>query len=279
MIDNDEIYLIDMWRIFVREWRWFVLVLAIVLACTFAFSYTAKRQWEATAWIQIGQIGQLPQGQDPKIEPIFRVMERMQTVMFQDDVLKHVGLAPTAPEAQLYRKSLKLEPSPYAGMIKLSVRATSPQQANQLATATATRLHEIHQGIEAIPLRLAHARLDEVQGELQTARVDRDRLLQTVTPGNTAVNSTLASVMLASKNQEIHDLQQTESDILLHLSPSQTYETSLLWPVYVPDNQVFPNPALTWGIGTLFGIFLGAFAAMARNAARRAPRRRHPMGR
>jgi uncharacterized protein involved in exopolysaccharide biosynthesis len=36
----------------------------------------------------------------------------------------------------------------------------------------------------------------------------------------------------------------------------------MVWPVYVPDKQAFPNPELTWGIGLLLGLFLGAFATV-----------------
>jgi hypothetical protein len=42
-MQRDEIYLVDMWRIFLREWRWFTCALVIVLAITFAFEHLAKR--------------------------------------------------------------------------------------------------------------------------------------------------------------------------------------------------------------------------------------------
>src|SRR5690348_16266952 len=64
-MEQDEVYLADLWRIFAREWKWFVLVLVLTLACTYAFAPLVKRQWEATAWIQIGQVGAVPSGQDP----------------------------------------------------------------------------------------------------------------------------------------------------------------------------------------------------------------------
>ena len=31
-MEQDEIYLIDMWRLLVRQWRWFVAILVLVLA-------------------------------------------------------------------------------------------------------------------------------------------------------------------------------------------------------------------------------------------------------
>jgi uncharacterized protein involved in exopolysaccharide biosynthesis len=53
------------------------------------------------------------------------------------------------------------------------------------------------------------------------------------------------------------------------LGPTHTYGTSMMWPVYVPDRQAFPNPELTWGIGLLLGLFLGAFATVVMAGRRR----------
>ena len=276
-MEQDEIYLIDLWRIFSREWKWFVAVLVVVLACTYAFAHMVKRQWEATSWIQIGQVGQVVSGQDPKVEPLQRVLERLQLVPFENDVLKSAGYAPDSLVAQLYRNSLKLEPLPYAGpLIRLTVRGYSRRQASELATATVTQLRAIHERLEEIPLKSARARLAQAEADLQTAEADRARYQQaatSVTKGDAGSkdvqNPMLASVLLANKNDEIRGLQQARSDLIDRLSPANTYETSMMWPVYVPDRQAFPNPELTWGIGLLLGVFLGALAIVARGATRR----------
>ena len=276
-MEQDEIYLIDLWRIFTREWKWFVAVMVLTLACTYAFAHLVKRQWEASAWIQIGQVGQVPSGQDPKVEPLARVLERLQLVAFQNEVMASLGFSPNSPEAQLYRKSLKLEPLPYAGpLIRLNVRAYSREQASRFAAATSAQLHALHQRLEVLPLKSARERLAHVEADLQTTMADRARLQQAAASetGHAAsrtdvANPVLASLMLATRNEEIRSLQQARSDLLDRLGPTYTYETSLMWPVYVPERQVFPNPELTYGIGVLLSFFLGASAAIARNVARR----------
>ena len=276
-MEQDEIYLIDLWRIFTREWKWFVAVMVLTLACTYAFAHLVKRQWEASAWIQIGQVGQVPSGQDPKVEPLARVLERLQLVAFQNEVMASMGFSPNSPEAQLYRKSLKLEPLPYAGpLIRLNVRAYSREQASRFAAATSAQLHALHQRLEVLPLKSARERLAHVEADLHTTMADRARLQQVAASetGHAAsrtdvANPVLASLMLATRNEEIRSLQQARSDLLDRLGPTYTYETSLMWPVYVPERQVFPNPELTYGIGVLLSFFLGASAAIARNVARR----------
>ncbi|MFC4527464.1 hypothetical protein ISN76_08170 [Dyella halodurans] len=273
-MERDEIYLVDMWRILVREWKWWLAMVVLVLAATFAFMHLARRQWEATAWIQIAQVGQVPQGQDPKVEPLQRVAERLQTKAFQDEVIHSLGLPVDSREAGLYRRSLKVDQVQYAGaLVRLTVRADSAQQARQFAEATVAQLRIVHQGLEATTLALARARLDEVQADLKDALAERDRLLQIAGRGEAGDKSgqasSLAGVLVASRGEEIRNLQTTRSDLLTRLSAGYTYETSLLWPVYVPAGPIFPNPGLFWGVGILAAMGLGAFAAVARNALRR----------
>lgn len=280
-MEQDEVYLIDLWRIFRREWKWFAVVLVLALVCTYAFSHRLKHQWEATAWIQIGQVGEAPSGLDLKTEPLARVLERLQMVPFENEVMKSLGVSPDSPEAKLYRSSMKLEPLPYAGpLIRMNLRAYSPHQAKQFAVATVDHLQAIHQQLEVMPLKLAHARLDELQADLRNAVAERDRLQQAVTPANkdeagakSIQNPLLASVLLTSKNAEIRGLQLARSDLLDRLSATYTYETSLLGSIYVPDRKVSPNLVLIWGAGLLLGAFLAGLIAMARNVLRRRLRR------
>jgi len=265
-MQRDEIYLIDMWRILRREWRWFMAVLIVVLAAVFVFMRVAKPQWQADAWIQIGQVGAAPTGQDPKAEPLQRVLERMKLIPFQNETLASIGIGPRTPEGQLYRHSLKLEPLPYAGpLIKLSVRAHSPELARKLAEATVDELKTIHHDAEATTLNFARARLAQVQTDLQQVTAERDHLQQVATQ----TKDSFAGLLLTSKSDEIRDLQQTRSDLEARMSSTYTYDTSLMWPVYVPENAAFPNPALTWGAGGVLGLFLGTLAAVWRNALRR----------
>jgi LPS O-antigen subunit length determinant protein (WzzB/FepE family) len=271
-MQHDEIYLIDMWRIFRRQWRWSMAVLVLVLAATFAYAHTAKPQWEATAWIQVGQIGPTPVGQDPKVEPFQRVIQRLQSLAFQSQVMQSVGIAPAAPEARLYIKSFKLDPEPYANLIKVSLRARSREQASQFAQATLAQLQAIHRRIAAPPLALAKQRLDEIQADLQSAQADRDRLLRAA--GDSAANkntdgSVMAGMLLSSKNGDIRNLQQARNELLIRLSPNYTYETSSLWPIYAPVAPASPNFVLVWGLGILLGLFLAVLVAVARNAGRR----------
>lgn len=273
-MEHDEIYLIDLWRILRREWRWFVAVLVVVLGMAIFFAQAAHPRWEAVAWIRPGQLGPVPTGEDPRVEPFQRVIERMQTVEFQQGVLHDLGIPPRSREGHLYRGSFDLDPSPYAGLLKLTLRGYSPQQARRFVQATFDHLQRLHEGLMAEPLDLAQARLRQAQAQLSDATAERDRLRNAVAParGDGAQNRQdllLASMVLSNSNQEVRELQQTVSELKARLTASYSYETALAWPVYVPDHAVYPNRLLIWGAGLVLGLGLGLVAAVARNAYRR----------
>lgn len=279
-MEHDEIYLIDLWRILRREWRWFIGVLLAVLAAAVFYAHAAHPRWEAVAWIRPGQLGAFPAGEDPRAEPFQRVIERMKTVGFQQAVLHDLGVSPRSREGHLYRFSFELDPSPYAGLLKLTVRGYSPQQAKRFVQATVDHLHQLHEGLLAEPLELAQARLRQAQAQLSDAVAERDRLRNLVAPARAAAvdgqdrrDLVLASLVLSGSNQEVRNLQQSVSDLKARLSASYSYETSLAWPVYVSDHSVYPNRALILGAGLVLGLGLGLVVAVARNAWRRSATR------
>jgi uncharacterized protein involved in exopolysaccharide biosynthesis len=272
-MEQSEIYLVDMWRVFARQWRWLAAVFVLILLATLAFCLLVSRQWEATAWIQIGQVGFVPAGQDQKVEPLLRVIERLQMEPFEDEILQSAGFPHDAPEAKLYRSSLKVEPLPYANLIRIRLRANTPELAERLAAATVTQLKTAHQGFEATLLNMAHSHLEDLQADLKSVIAERERLQQNAMDANkssAADRSTsapvLANMLLISKDSEIRGLQHAKSDLNDRLSPTYTYDTSMPWPIYVPKKQAFPNLALTWGVGILAGILVGAFTALTRDA-------------
>jgi len=265
---EDEIYLIDLWRILRREWRWCVLPLLAALALAFAFLHVATRQWQATAWVQVGEFGPTPAGRDPKLEPFQRVIDRIKTRLFQDQVLRRLRLPLDGRAAALYRGSLKLDPDPYANLIQLSLRADSAQQARALATATTLELQTLHRRIQAAPLRQARERLQDIDSELAAAQADRARLLQEQGKGGVE-QQLLGDLLLSEKNTAIRGLKSERDDLLARLGERFTYDTSAPWPAYVPERAAFPNPLLVLAVALMLGGGLGVFAAIVRDALRR----------
>lgn len=276
MTQHDEIYLIDLWRILRREWRWALAALVLVLGVTVVFLRVAQPQWEATAWIQVGEIGPTPAGRDPKVEPFQRVIDRMKTRLFQDAVLRQAGVPLTSRAAQLYRGSLKPDPDPYANLIGITVRAASSQQARVLAMATLAQLQTLHGQTNTAALALAQTRLQGLNEDLRVALLNRTQLqrqLQAVTNGAAATpGQVLAGVLLTDSNTTIRAIKAERDDLIARLTTRYTYQTSLAWPLYVPEQRAFPNAIVVCAAGLLAGLGLGVLAAVMRNAWRRRAR-------
>jgi hypothetical protein len=262
---RDEIYLIDLARLLLREWRWFIAFAVPVIVATIAFVATARSQWEAEAWIQIGQVGVAPMGMDPKVEPLLRVIERVKTRDFQDQVTSALGMPEDSPQAALYRRSLKTEPEPYANLFRLFVRGYSQGEAKTLAMATVTQLQSIHAQLGAPAFAQAKRRMDELDVALRAAMMDRDRLRQ----GAEGKDGALAGVLLADKDEDVRALQKDRAELAYRLIPNNTYATSMALPVSAPLSRVSPNVPVIVGAGLLASLFLGGLAAVGRDAVRR----------
>lgn len=272
-MQHDEIYLADLSRILCREWRSVLLAFLLVFGLAAAYGLLAKPRWEAQGWVQVGQVGFQPSGQDPRPEPFQRVIERLQTVDFQDQVVKSVGVASTSVEAKLYRATLKVEPSPYAGLIKLSVRAASPSMARRFVQATVDQLRIIHGQLQAQPLAQAHERLERLQSDVRDALSTRDRLREAASApdGSKGQGAALAAgLMLGGAQTQVRELVQSRDELVARLGNNYTFATSMPWPIYQSEGPVSPNRVLIAGLGLFGGLGLGVFAGVARAARRRA---------
>ena len=85
--EQGDISLRDLWRVLVNQKNWVtgVPILCVLLAAVGVSM--AKPKWEATAVIQIGQVGQSGVGQGSQlIEPPIRAIERMKKKSFEEAV-------------------------------------------------------------------------------------------------------------------------------------------------------------------------------------------------
>lgn len=274
-MQQNEIYLIDMWRIVRRRWPWVVGVAVAAIAATFAALHVARNQWEAVAAIQVGQVGTVPQGIDPRVEPFQRVLLRLQSIPFQDDVLKGLGLADGADEARLYRASMTLEPDIYANVIRVHVRAYSPEDARQLAMATVDHLAALHGAISRAQLEAARKRSDDIDRTIATAEEERARLVRDVAAGSHG-DAMLASMALANTDSGLRTMKQIRADLDGRMLRSATFPTSMPWPVTVSSGPVAPAKVPLMAVGVLAGLLLGVVAATAVDALSRSTKRASP---
>lgn len=87
--------------------------------------------------------------------------------------------------------------------------------------------------------------------------------------GATSPAQVLAGVLLTDSNTTIRAIKAEHDDLVARLTDRYTYQTSLAWPVYVPEQRAFPNTAMVGALGLLGGAGLGVLVAVLRNAWRR----------
>jgi uncharacterized protein involved in exopolysaccharide biosynthesis len=191
--ERNELGLIDIWQILVRERRWVIGIFSVCILGALAFVLLVRPEWEATAVIQIGQVGQPTIGQaSVLIEPPARTMERMRLKSFEDAVLADLKMPveDNDPNAGLYRSSLKLKLLPNTDLIEMKVRGHSREEAAKWAEATVNYLRGLHEKLAEPSIERLKSVLAEVKRELQRTHDERTKLMENlplkdkIGPGN-----------------------------------------------------------------------------------------------
>ena len=268
-LPDDEISLLDLWQTLVRR-KWWVLGLPLLAVIAAAVAVTfMKPQWEATAAIQIGAVGQAAQ----LIEPPARVVERMKLKSFEDAVLAGLELSgQKTPEAKLFRSSLKVKALPNTDLIEIKVRGYSQESARRSADATVSYLHRIHNGMAAPTVQRMKQLLAQVEREIAQTKAEREKALK-ITGLNDKTNAearfmeniVLANIMI-QRDSELRELEQTKMEYEEQLNPMRTYPTSYIEKISVSEEPVAPKKALMVLLAGVLGLFVGVMAAFLGNA-------------
>jgi len=265
---DDEISLFDLWQILVRR-KWWVLGTPLLAVIAAAVAVTLmKPQWEATAAIQIGAVGQAV------IEPSARVVARVNLKSFEDAVLAALGISldEKNPLARLYRDSLKIKALPNTDLIEIKVHGYSRESAKRSTEATIDYLHRIHQWMAAPTVQRMKQLLAQAEREIAQTKAEREKALKILDLKNKAItearfmgNITLANIMIQRDN-ELRGLEQAKMVYEEQLDPMRTYPTSYIEKIWVSEDPVAPKKILIILMAGMLGLFLGGLAAFLDHA-------------
>lgn len=266
---DDEISLFELWQTLVRH-KWWVLGIPLLAVIAAAVAVTLmKPQWEATAAIRIGAVGQAGQ----VIEPPAQVVARVNLKSFEDAVLASLGLSgQKTPEAKLFRSSLKAKALPNTDLIEIKVHGYSRESAKRSTEATVDYLHRIHQGMAAPTVQRIKQLLAQVEREIAQTRVEREKALKimdlkdkTITEARFMGNIVLTNIMVQRDN-ELRGLEQAKTSYEEQLDPMRTYPTSYIEKISVSEGPVAPKKSLILVLAGMLGLFVGVMAAFLGNA-------------
>lgn len=267
--DDDEISLFDLWQILLRR-KWWVLGIPLLAVIAAAVAVTLmKPQWEATAAIRIGAVGQAGQ----VIEPPAQVVVRVNLKSFEDAVLASLGLSgQKTPEAKLFRSSLKVKALPNTDLIEIKVHGYSRESAKRSTEATVDYLHRIHQGMAAPTVQRMKQLLAQVEREIAKTKAEREKALKIMDLKDKAItearfmgNIVLTNIMIQRDN-ELRGFEQAKMGYEEQLDPMHTYPTSYIEKISVSEEPVAPKKALIVVLAGVLGLFVGVMAAFLSNA-------------
>jgi uncharacterized protein involved in exopolysaccharide biosynthesis len=267
----------EFWRILISQKNW---VFGIPVVCTLLaiiVLLTLKPKWEATAVIQIGQVGQSGVGQGSQlIEPPARAIERMKMKSFEDDVLAKLKLPMEdgSAIAKLFRDTLSLKALGTTDLIQVKIQANSRNQAQEWALAVVDKLKEVHERLAQPTIDRLRKQQAELKKQMQIIEEERTNLLRIVSKSSEASGDSrfsanlLLSNLLLQKNAELRDFEMRRLAADEQLTSVRTYPTSLIDRAYVPEKPASPKKLLTIFFGTLVGLISGVIVAFVRNYLR-----------
>lgn len=272
--EPEEMSLQDLWRILMaqREWLFGIPIVCMFLATVGVL--IAKPKWEATAVIQIGQVGQSGVGQDSQlIEPSGRAIERMKMKSFENEVLISLKIPVEGenPLATLFRSSLTLRSLGTTDLIQVKVRGDSPNQAAKWALAVVDRLKSVHERLAQPTIDRLRKQQAELKKQMKMIEEERANLLKIVSKSSEASGDSrfsanlLLSNLLVQKNAELRDFEMRRLAADEQLTSVRTYPTSLIDLVYVSENPVSPKKLLVLVLAAILGLLLGVVVALSRH--------------
>ena len=272
--EQDEFSLRDLWRILISQRRWLLGSPFVCVVLAAVGVSVAKPKWEATAVIQIGQVGQSGVGQGSQlIESPLRAIERMKMKSFEDDVLTALKIPVEVddPVAKLFRSTLSLKALGATDLIQVKVRAGSRDQAQTWANAVVDRLREVHERLAQPTIDRLRKQQSALKKQMQIIEEERKNLLTIVsksieTSGDNRFSANLLlSNLLLQKNAELRDFEMRRLAADEQLTSVRTYPTSLIDRIYVPEKPASPKKLLIVMLSAVLGLILGVVVALLRN--------------
>jgi uncharacterized protein involved in exopolysaccharide biosynthesis len=262
--DDDEI---SLWEIFdTLRARWKIIAAFGIAVPALAFSATLliPNQYEARGLVQLAKVGNLQAairgegGLSTQIESIPATLQRLQSDAF----------ALKAQSSLRFSSSLTGKEPKGAGLLELTARAASPEQAKQAVEYAIQSLAGQHAQQAESTVRNLEQSLASTQTELTSTRALLQDLLGK-TGSLTKIDPTIAVMMGQMQGQLVSQqaqLVERQLRLQLALSPLHTEPTKAVEEIVLPTGAVYPKTRLVTLVALLGGLFLGVLVALLTQA-------------
>jgi uncharacterized protein involved in exopolysaccharide biosynthesis len=280
---EDEISLYDLWQMLAEGRFWIIFGAIAGLIGATAYLLLVSPQYEATALVQIGQMGQAQANQGRigqvilvPIEAQARVIERILQPSFKIAVLKKLGWE-AGPRAALYMNFLKVTPAKSADLIELKLMAMTREDAEKAIATTIEQFAFAQKIISQSATERLQAQLKEISAEIKEkanmlAELDRIARQQGLGASHGRLSEWMLYMQLWSgKEERLKELRHLEAQYREVISLTGTAGAVALESPWVSATPVFPKKGQTLMLATMGGLFLGVLAVALRCGLRNRP--------
>lgn len=265
---GDTVSVLELFNV-IRRYKWLLLALpfgAAVIAVLLV-SNILRPTWEASAILEVGQIGQI--GKMP-IEPATNVVSRMQHPSFATGALSYANVKPDELKGvkAVYLGTLKVTPVKGAELIGVKLRAHSAELAGNLIQGSIANLQKVHSEMMSTTIDRYNKQIQILTKDIQDTNSEIELLRKKLLASHNwnAFDATLSANILQSKSADLRDMIQRKLLLEEQVSPSRTYTTRVVGDVYVSEGPVSPNKPLIIGLVMLLGLLGAVVIAFVHNA-------------
>jgi LPS O-antigen subunit length determinant protein (WzzB/FepE family) len=264
----DELSLAEIWM-FLKHYKQVILLIPLVcaIASYILVAFFITPQWEATAIVQVGQVGQVTK----PAEPIGNVIVRMLAPSFVTDFLNQSNLAPKDIESAKanFNRSWKVTKPRDVDLLEFKLRGNSPEVVRSLTYSSFDYLKRIHDKLMSANLDDLKSKFKTVNEEFNQVQEERDLFKKRLLAKHDSASSDtiLAAIALNELSTEFRVLKDRKLLLTEQMGPSETFSTRL-----VGDISVTPVPtrkSMIVVLAILVGLFGGIFIAFVHSAITR----------
>jgi hypothetical protein len=204
--------------------------------------------------------------------PAWAMSRLKESEPFENNVLKNLGLSPntSGSKAGLLRNALNVKIEK-PDLLYLSIRGTSREMAEQLASATVEELKDVHAKMAEPTIARWRKELDDVTLELERASREFERLSRLLDMQSNSITdrnlyqAVLTSNILFSRETELRGFRERKHTLQEQLSPERTFSTSSWGRTEVSEQPVSPKKSRFAAGGLIIGLLMGVLLALWRS--------------
>lgn len=245
---EDEISLIDLWRVISKRRRLILLTVIVILLLMGTWLLMAKPVYESRAVLGVGQVGSI---ESPQL-----IVQRLREEHRVKDRSEGPQALPAITEVKTMEKLL-------ANGIEIISQAHEAQAAQQFLTVVVAKIMKRHQKLFDVGRAEQAKQLESLQHEAERIQQSLD-LIEHRISALVGSEASLAGLLTLQKDlllQRLPQIAQQQTTLRLAMSELQSTPTFVLRPPTLPVDPVSPKPVLYMTLAGVVGLMLGILGA------------------